>query len=140
MTYQNDFRIVPSEEEEVVPSPSPLHLFRLRLGMAVFACVAMGSLLNFGSPSSDSEEASVGYSVSLWGSGHKHSKHKHHHKHHHEQEKDQYSVFPGLQLPGYPSLEEQQQYLQDVQGVDWDEVEADLEALMTDSQDCKRSF
>jgi catalase (peroxidase I) len=46
-------------------------------------------------------------------------------------------VHSTLQLEGYPPLSVQKQYMKDLKEIDWDAVEDDLEALMTDSQDCK---
>jgi hypothetical protein len=41
-----------------------------------------------------------------------------------------------LQLPGYPDLEAQQQYLDDLAKIHWEDVERDIEKVLTDSQDC----
>lgn len=41
----------------------------------------------------------------------------------------------GLQLEGYPSIEDQLAYEHELLKLDWDEIEADLERLLTDSQD-----
>jgi hypothetical protein len=43
---------------------------------------------------------------------------------------------PGLQLKGYPSLSVQEEYMRDLEKIDWKEVEKDMEALLTDSKDC----
>ena len=42
-----------------------------------------------------------------------------------------------LLLEGYPSLQVRQQYLDDLAKIDWNQVEEDIEDLLTDSQDCK---
>jgi Peroxidase len=41
----------------------------------------------------------------------------------------------GLQLPGYPPVAVQYEYDRLVRKVDWDQVEQDIENLLTDSQD-----
>jgi hypothetical protein len=41
----------------------------------------------------------------------------------------------GLQLPGYPSVEVQHEYDKLVRKIDWDDVEADLQELLTNSQE-----
>lgn len=46
------------------------------------------------------------------------------------------SLNPGLQLKGYPPLSVQEEYMRDLEKIDWKEVERDMEALMTDSKDC----
>jgi hypothetical protein len=43
---------------------------------------------------------------------------------------------PGLQLKGYPPRSVQEEYMRDLEKVDWKEVEIDMEALLTDSKDC----
>jgi hypothetical protein len=43
---------------------------------------------------------------------------------------------PGLQLKGYPPRSVQEEYMRDLEKVDWKEVEKDMEALLTDSKDC----
>ena len=103
--------------------------------MVGFAAVGMGGLLYFKAPNNESQEDSILVGFQLWGS--KHKKYKHHHKH--KAFPDRYKVSPGLQLPGYPSLEEQKQYMEDLRDINWDAVEADLEKLMKDSQECKKT-
>lgn len=43
----------------------------------------------------------------------------------------------GLTMKGYPPPSVQQEYWDDLQKIDWKEVEADLRDLMTDSKECK---
>lgn len=43
---------------------------------------------------------------------------------------------PGLQLKGYPPRSVQEEYMRDLEKVDWKEVETDMEALLKDSKDC----
>lgn len=140
VSYQHDIQIHSSRKDgEIVVQRFPRR-YNFRTLAAAFVCVTVGSLMLFHRNHEDSQEGLASYG--LWGSSHKKHphehkhKHKHHHKHDHH-EHDKYQVYPGLQLPGYPSLEAQAQYLKDLQEIDWDEVEADLDALMTDSQECK---
>ena len=135
-SYQHEFRIVPSAEQEL--EHAPRQPYNMRILVAGLVVVGMGSLLYLGSPWSDeSQEASALIGIHLWGSKRKHKrKSKNHHKHK-EWLPDQYTVYPGLQLPGYPSLKEQEQYLNDLRDINWHAVEKDLEKLMTESQDCK---
>jgi hypothetical protein len=58
-------------------------------------------------------------------------------KYDYDSDNDRYTVFPGLRLEGYPSLEDQKQYLQDFKAIDWDAVEKDIEHLLTNSQACE---
>ena len=43
----------------------------------------------------------------------------------------------GLTMKGYPPLSVQQEYWEDLQKIDWKEVEADMQALLTDSKECE---
>ena len=44
--------------------------------------------------------------------------------------------FSGLHLKGYPPTFVQQEYMKDLEAVDWKELEKDIEALLTDSKEC----
>ena len=71
--------------------------------------------------------------VSLWGS----SKDKGHHHRHHVHQKPAKVSENLLQLKGYPPIDVQQQYLEDLAKIDFDKVKKDIALLLTESQDCK---
>lgn len=50
------------------------------------------------------------------------------------------ATFRGLTIQGYPPLSVQKEYWEDLQKIDWKEVEADMTALLTDSQECESLF
>ena len=153
-SYQHSVRVSQSEDA-ISANNSDTQLapprYNLRtLLVATFACGLVGSVTFLSSsgsrnPSSSSssrqdDRLATTETTGLWGSS-SHKKGHHHekkHKHHlHGDDSSKYKVYPGLRLEGYPSLEIQEQYMRDLQEIDWDAVEADLEALMTQSQDCK---
>jgi hypothetical protein len=78
----------------------------------------------------------------LWGSSKDHGS-KHHHKHSHgsahhshSSTKKHHKVSPNLlQLKGYPPLEVQQKYLDDLCEIDFEKVKKDIVKLLTESQD-----
>ena len=156
-SYQNAVRVFQSEDETHVVDTSdnaiaPRYNWRTLL-VSTLACVLVGSVALSSSSGSKTTTSSSSSSSSsrqedrfvttdtggLWGSS-SHKKGHHHekkHKHHTHDDNSKYKVHPGLRLEGYPSLEIQEQYMKDLQEIDWDAVEADLEALMTQNQDCK---
>ena len=166
-SYQHAIRVPTSSEDGPPPSSSRPLRYNLRtLVASTFACVLVGSVAFLKSGSDQRENGApsnenawglrfVDTGNYYWGSSHHskkdhhghhhdHEKHKQHHHHHasgksdnHDEDDSKYQVYPGLRLEGYPSLAVQEQYMKDLKEIDWDAVEADLEELMTDSQDCK---
>lgn len=43
----------------------------------------------------------------------------------------------GLSMKGYPPISIQQEYWEDLQKIDWKEVEKDMKDLLTDSKECE---